>query len=111
MICACHDWLAPAGILTVCFILCWRCPVAAADISLPVAVALFVAAAAASCAVGAGVPPGAVAARRTMCEWLRTDAISKGLAAAATGGARAAVVAAVAAERHEVGRVVVSNGG
>jgi hypothetical protein len=41
-------------------------------------------------------------ARRVMCEWLRTDAISKGLAAAATGGARAAVQAAGAAERHEV---------
>jgi hypothetical protein len=37
-----------------------------------------------------------------LCEWLRSDAISKGLAAAATGGARAAVQAAVAAERHEV---------
>uniref|UniRef100_A0A383VSX8 Nuclear condensin complex subunit 3 C-terminal domain-containing protein n=1 Tax=Tetradesmus obliquus TaxID=3088 RepID=A0A383VSX8_TETOB len=39
---------------------------------------------------------------RCLCEWLRSDAISKGLAAAATGGARAAVQAAVAAERHEV---------
>lgn len=41
--------------------------------------------------------------RRCLCEWLQTDAISRGLAAAATGGARAAVQAAVAAERHEVG--------
>jgi hypothetical protein len=40
--------------------------------------------------------------RRCLCEWLRSDAISKGLTAAATGGARAAVQAAVAAERHEV---------
>lgn len=44
-----------------------------------------------------------VPCRRCLCEWLRDDAISKGLAAAATGGARAAVQAAVAAERHEVG--------
>lgn len=40
--------------------------------------------------------------RRCLCEWLQTDAISRGLAAAATAGARAAVQAAVAAERHEV---------
>ncbi|KAF6263324.1 nuclear condensing complex subunit [Scenedesmus sp. NREL 46B-D3] len=39
---------------------------------------------------------------RCLCEWLRSDAISKGLAAAATGGARAAVQAAAAADRHEV---------
>jgi hypothetical protein len=45
------------------------------------------------------------ARRRCLCEWLQSDAISRGLAAAATAGARAAVQAAVAAERHEVGDV------
>lgn len=61
----------------------------------------------------AGLLPGltslvflpAPACRRCLCEWLQSDAISRGLAAAATAGARAAVQAAVAAERHEVGDV------
>lgn len=55
-------------------------------------------------------PGDASHCRRCLCEWLRNDAISKGLAAAATGGARAAVQAAVAAERHEVSLKVLGPG-
>jgi hypothetical protein len=41
--------------------------------------------------------------RRCVCEWLQRDAVSEGLAAAATTGASAAVRAAAASQRHEVG--------
>lgn len=47
---------------------------------------------------------------RCLCQWLRSDAINRGLAAAATGGARAAVQAATAAERHEVRTYALYNG-
>lgn len=47
---------------------------------------------------------------RCLCQWLRSDAINRGLAAAATGGARAAVQAATAAERHEVRTCALYNG-
>lgn len=41
--------------------------------------------------------------RRCVCEQLQGDALNKGMAAAQTTGATAAVQAAAASDRHEVG--------